>query len=77
MKQLIINLNSIQDIAIFSQATLLVDEKLILKSDRYVVNAKSIMGIYSLNLLQPVIVEIEANEFPKSFIEKIKHIIVN
>lgn len=33
-----------------------------LKSDKYVVDAKSILGIFSLDLSKPIIVEIHSND---------------
>ncbi len=33
-----------------------------LKNDKYVVDAKSILGIFSLNLAQPIIVEIHSDD---------------
>lgn len=76
MKQVKVDLNVINDIVLFTQAASNVNDKLILKSGKYVVDAKSIMGIYSLNLSEPVIVETEGNELPKYFLEKIAHMIV-
>lgn len=76
MNQLKVNLSVINDISLFIQAVTSVQSKIVLKSDRYVVDAKSIMGVYSLNLSEPVIAEIDADEFPKFFLEKIAHMIV-
>lgn len=76
MNQLKVNLSIINDISLFIQAATCVQEKMVLKSGRYTVDAKSIMGVYSLNLSEPVVVEIEADEFPKFFLEKIANMIV-
>lgn len=76
MNKLYVNLNIINDISLFVQAATQVQEKIYLKSGKYTVDAKSIMGIYSLNLSQPVLVEIEANEFPKTFLKQIENFIV-
>ena len=76
MNKIYVDLNVLNNISIFVQAASQVQDEIYLKSDKYVVNAKSIMGIYSLNLSKPVLVEISANEFPKTFIEQIENFIV-
>lgn len=76
MNKIYVDLNVFNNISLFVQAASQVQDEIYLKSDRYVVNAKSIMGIYSLNLSKPVLVEISANEFPKTFIEQIENFIV-
>ena len=42
-----------------------------LRSDRYVVDAKSILGIFSLDLSKPIDVEIHADEKNKAECEKL------
>lgn len=42
-----------------------------LRSDRYVVDAKSILGIFSLDLSKPIDVEIHADEKSKAECEKL------
>lgn len=42
-----------------------------LRSDRYVVDAKSILGIFSLDLSQPLTVEIYSDDC-EAFLEKLK-----
>ena len=42
-----------------------------LRSDRYVVDAKSILGIFSLDLSQPITVEIHSNDC-QDLIEELK-----
>ncbi len=42
-----------------------------LKSDRYVVDAKSILGIFSLDLSKPITVEIHSNDC-QELIEELK-----
>lgn len=44
-------------------------------SERYIVNGKSIMGLFSLNLSKPVRVEVEG-ECPPEFIEDIKSFLI-
>ena len=76
MNQIKVNLNLISDISLFVQAATNVPHNVYIKSDKYCINAKSIMGIYSLNLSKPVIVEIDNEDFPQSFLNKIKYMIV-
>ena len=40
-------------------------------SDKYIINGKSIMGIFGLDLSQPLQVEV-SEKFPKEFTEKLK-----
>ncbi len=42
-----------------------------LRSDRYVVDAKSILGIFSLDLSKPINVEIHAGEYEKAECDKL------
>ncbi len=76
MNKIYVDLNVLNNVSLFVQAASQVQDEIYLKSDKYVVNAKSIMGIYSLNLSKPVLVEISANEFPKTFIKQIENFIV-
>ena len=54
MKSLMIRLNGVDDIRAFVNAVATCQYDLDLKSGRYVVDAKSIMGIFSLNLSSPL-----------------------
>lgn len=49
-----IRLSNIQDIRNFVEIVSLSEEEVDLSSGRYVVDAKSIMGIFSLDLLNPI-----------------------
>ncbi len=60
MKKIQILINSIEQIKEFMRDTDKFSVDLDLVSERYVVNAKSIMGIFSLNLSQPVQMDIHA-----------------
>ena len=77
MKQLKVNLNQFSNIPLFVQASMSVPQNIYVKSNNCCVNAKSIMGLYSLNLLEPVCIEIEDDAFPQSFLNKIKDMIIN
>ena len=54
-----INLNNINDVKNFVTITQSIPEETILKSGKYVVDAKSIMGVFSLDLSKPITLEIE------------------
>ena len=49
-----IRLSTIQDIRTFIEIVTMTDIEVDLRSDRYLVNGKSIMGIYSLDLQNPI-----------------------
>ena len=48
---------TLEDVKKFVNLTMLKDYELDLLSGKYVVNAKSIMGIFSLDLTKPIILE--------------------
>ena len=54
MKELKIKLSNVQDIREFVNAVILSDYDVDLIQGRYVIDAKSIMGIFSLDLLSPI-----------------------
>ena len=54
MKEAIILLQSIEDVKDFNRTVAMYDGDVDLVSGRYVIDAKSIMGIFSLDLLSPV-----------------------
>lgn len=47
-----------------------------LVSDKYIINGKSIMGIFGLDLSRPLQVEVK-EEFPKEFKEKLKEFMIS
>ena len=61
MKSVSIKLSTVQDIREFVDITARVDEDIDLSSGRYVVDAKSIMGIFSLDLLNPITMTVMAD----------------
>ena len=75
MKEVKIILNNIQDIRDFVNQVILVDYDVDLVQGRYVVDAKSVMGIFSLDLLSPITVQIHS-ESCDAFLAKIKGFIV-
>ena len=68
-------LNSINDVKNFVNTVNKYDFDVDLTSGRYVVDAKSIMGIFSLDLSKPIKVEV-FTENPGSFMEEMKPFII-
>lgn len=56
---MLIKLNTIEDVMHFIRLAEKTEEALELKADRYVVSAKSILGVLSLDLTEPVILTAE------------------
>ncbi len=54
MKKISITLNSIADIRNFVNQVSLLDYEVDLEQGRYIVDAKSIMGIFALDTLSPI-----------------------
>ncbi len=75
MKTLMIRLNGVDDIRAFVNAIATCEYDLDLKSGRYVVDAKSIMGIFSLDL-SSVLELVIYGEHEDEVVEKIKKFIV-
>ncbi len=61
MKKCVIQLLSIKDVREFVDTVTKYDVEIDLSSGRYVVDAKSIMGIFSLDLMQPIGVTIHSD----------------
>lgn len=57
-----VNLDNTEKVKNFSNKVFNIDETIDLKSGRYIVDAKSIMGIFSLNLSKDLIMVIYADE---------------
>ena len=73
MKEMKVILSNIQDIREFVNQVILVEYEVDLIQGRYVIDAKSIMGIFSLDLSHPIKVEIhcaDSNECA-DFVEKL------
>ncbi|MCR5520718.1 MAG: HPr family phosphocarrier protein [Lachnospiraceae bacterium] len=62
MKTVKINLNSIDAVKSFVNAVTKFDSDFDLVSGRYVIDAKSIMGIFSLDLSKPIDLNIHASD---------------
>jgi len=75
MKNFNIMLHSINDVKTFVNAVNKYDFDVDLTSGRYVVDAKSIMGIFSLDLSKPIKVEVYSEEIG-TFMDEMKPFIV-
>lgn len=62
MYETMIELNAINDVKEFVNTVMLFDYDVDLVSGRYAVDAKSIMGIFSLDLSKPIDLNIHAEE---------------
>lgn len=69
MKTVKISLNSIEKVKSFVNAITRFDVDFDLVSGRYVIDAKSIMGIFSLDLSKPIDLNIHANEEMDAILE--------
>lgn len=75
MKTFMIKLNTIEDVKKLVNAVCAFDGEIDLKSGRYVVDAKSIMGIFSLDLLSPIEMTIHSEDCDE-VVAKLKDFIV-
>lgn len=75
MKVFNLMLNSINDVKDFVNTVSKYDFDVDLTSGRYVVDAKSIMGIFSLNLSKPIKVEVHSDDCQK-FMDEVARFIV-
>ena len=71
MKTISIKLSTIQDVRKFVEIVTAYDIDIDLASGRYIVDAKSIMGIFSLDLLSPITV-IAHTEYADDFFAKLE-----
>ncbi len=73
MKKTTIKLTTINDVKAFVNVCTPCDFDIDLSSGRYTINAKSIMGIFSLDLASPLVVSVEAEgDKVDAFFEAIK-----
>lgn len=70
MKEAVILLQSIEDVKDFNRIVALYDGDVDLVSGRYVIDAKSIMGIFSLDLSKPINIQIHGED-PDALVEKL------
>ena len=71
MKEMKIVLGNIQDVREFVNLVVMVEYEVDLAQGRYLIDAKSIMGIFSLDLLSPITV-IAHTDYANDFFEKLK-----
>ena len=75
MRTVQININSIDKVKTFVNTVTAFDTEFDLISGRFVIDAKSIMGIFSLDLSKPITLKIY-NDDDSSILEKLKPFIV-
>ncbi|HEX9062957.1 MAG TPA: HPr family phosphocarrier protein [Clostridia bacterium] len=75
MKTFNISLKSISDVKDFVNIVSRYDFDVDLSSGRYVVDAKSIMGIFSLDLSKPIKVQVYGEQAEK-FYEEVKNFVI-
>ena len=76
MKSLQISLNSIDKVKSFVNTISAFDTDFDLVSGRYVIDAKSIMGIFSLDLSKPIELAIHADDDVDDIMEALKPYII-
>ncbi len=76
MKTIKVSLNSIDKVKIFVNLIAKYDSDFDLVSGRYVIDAKSIMGIFSLDLSKPIELTIHDDVAATEVIENLKNFIV-
>jgi len=64
-------LSNVQDVRDFVNLVVLIDYEVDLAQGRYLIDAKSIMGIFSLDLLSPITV-VAHTEYADDFFEKLE-----
>lgn len=75
MKNAVIRLSTISDVKKFVTIANNYTYDIDLLSGRYVIDAKSIMGIFSLDLSQPITIQVDCGD-DNSFFEEIQAFIV-
>ena len=76
MKTVKIRLSSIEAVRDFVEIVRKYDSEIDLSSGRYVVDAKSIMGIFSLDLMNPITLTVHSDNFD-DIMESLKSYIVD
>lgn len=77
MKTVKISLNSIDKVKAFVNEVTKYDSDLDLVSGRYVIDAKSIMGIFSLDLSKPIDLNIHCEEDVDAIVSALKPYIID
>ena len=76
MNEIKIKLTNVADIREFVNVVILMDYDIDLVQSRYTIDAKSIMGIFSLDLLSPITL-VAHTKSPEALFEKIAKFSVN
>ena len=76
MKEIKIKLTNVADIREFVNIVILMDYEIDLVQSRYTIDAKSIMGIFSLDLLSPITL-VAHTQAPEALFDKIAKFAVN
>lgn len=76
MKTVNVSLNTVEKVKGFVNTVAPLDGEIDLCSDRYVVDAKSIMGIFSLDLSKPLLLTFQDTETAERIIPKLQAFIV-
>ncbi len=76
MREVHIVLKGIEDVRNFVKEVIMLDYEVDLVQGRYVVDAKSVMGIFSLDLLSPIAVQLHTDD-ADAFLAKIARFIVD
>ena len=77
MQKIQITLSSIQDIRKFVNEVTLLDYEVDLEQGRYIVDAKSIMGIFSLDLRMPICMTVNSDSCDHILASIEKYIVAN
>ena len=77
MKTVTLSLNSIDKVKAFVNIVTKYDSDLDLVSGRYVIDAKSIMGIFSLDLSRPIDLNIHSSEEVDRIVEELSPYILD
>ena len=75
MREVQITLKGIEDVRNFVKEVILLNYEVDLVQGRYVVDAKSVMGIFSLDLLSPITVQVHSDDCD-AFLAKIAKFVV-
>lgn len=59
----IIKLDTIMDVREFIEAATALETEVLVKQNAYVVNGKSLMGLFALDLTKPVVVETKGDNY--------------
>ena len=76
MTSVTVNINSIEKVKKFVNVITIYDNDFDLVCDRYVIDAKSIMGIFSLDLSKPIDLTIYTDDDTSDVLEALKPYII-